>query len=82
MNDKSYVSAPQSGQYWHHTIGPKGKKVQLLTIGGVCVIGQWSGQLARTTKPGLRYYANIMWSIYASALSLYAMNSKKFLFAS
>lgn len=44
--DKSYIAAPPSQQGWRYEVPQhKGVKMQLLTIGGVCVIGEWYGEL-------------------------------------
>ena len=45
---KNYLTAPQSEQYWHRSLPVlRGKKMQLLTIGGICVVGQWYGDLGQ-----------------------------------
>lgn len=46
QNDKPFIAAPPSDQYWRYNLPDLcGKKMQLRTVGGVCVIGQWYGQL-------------------------------------
>ena len=50
-NNKSYVAAPQSGQVWTYAVpSQKNKKMQLLTIGNVCVYGHWYGELGEAFK--------------------------------
>ena len=44
-NDKYHLAAPQSEQYWRYEKGPKGVKIQLKTIGHICVLGFWYGEL-------------------------------------
>lgn len=46
-NADDYISGDMSQQYWRYTVAPAGKKVQLLTIGNVCVLGQWYGALGQ-----------------------------------
>lgn len=43
MSPKGYVAG--GGQPWIYEIAPLGQKVLLLTRGGVCVVGQWRGQV-------------------------------------
>ena len=43
---KSYVAAPKEEQGWRYSLPPhRGVKLQLRTIGNVCVIGHWYGNL-------------------------------------
>jgi hypothetical protein len=46
VNDKSYIAGDQNEQYWRREIpNRRSCKMQLLTIGGVCVLGHWVGEL-------------------------------------
>lgn len=43
---KTHVAAPPGDIYWRHERCPHGgAKVLLLTVGNVCVVGQWYGEL-------------------------------------
>jgi len=42
---QKYVAAPPGELYWRHEACPHpGSKVLLLTIGNVCITGQWFGK--------------------------------------
>lgn len=42
----TYIAAPPGEVYWRYERCPNpGAKVLLLTVHGVCVIGQWNGEL-------------------------------------
>ena len=45
MSPKGYVAG--GDQEYRYEVGPLGQKVLLLTIGGVCTIGQWSGSFGQ-----------------------------------
>lgn len=45
-NAKGYITAERGDIYWRYEVPPdRGAKVQLLTVGGVAVYGQWYGKL-------------------------------------
>lgn len=45
---KTHIAAQPGEIYWRHERCPHGgAKVLLLTIGGVCVVGSWYGELGR-----------------------------------
>ena len=44
---KTHYSAPIVEQFWHFGPPPTGKKLQLLTIGGVCVYGIFVGRMGQ-----------------------------------
>lgn len=45
---REYVAAPPGQVYWRREVCPhKGAKVLLLTIGGICITGTWSGALGQ-----------------------------------
>ncbi len=45
--DTNYVSAPLYRQEWHFSTPPAGRPLQLLTIGGICVVGNWCGKVGQ-----------------------------------
>lgn len=48
MRHLTYVAAQPGQVYWRKEVCPhKGAKVLLRTIGGVCVTGQWYGELGQ-----------------------------------
>ena len=47
----THISAPPGDIYWRYEVCPSlGANVLLLTIGGVCVSGQWYGPLGYAFK--------------------------------
>jgi len=45
---KDYIAAPPGDVYWRHEACPHlGKRVLLLTVGGVAIIGHWYGELGQ-----------------------------------
>lgn len=43
---REYVAAPPGELYWRHEKCPhRGAKVLLLTIGNVCIVGAWRGEV-------------------------------------
>lgn len=43
---KSYIAGPQNEQYWRYEVpAQRSVKMQLKTVGGVCVVGHWYGEL-------------------------------------
>ena len=42
---KNYITALPSGMSYRYTLPDKSGKMLLLTVGGVCVVGAWAGEL-------------------------------------
>lgn len=39
--------APMMNQQWHFSTPPAGRELQLLTICGICVLGNWCGKVGQ-----------------------------------
>ena len=43
---KTYIAAPPGELYWRYEACPqRGAKVLLRTIGNVCIVGEWRGEV-------------------------------------
>ena len=47
VEDTNYVAAPLQKQEWHFSTPPAGRPLQLLTIAGICVVGNWCGKVGQ-----------------------------------
>lgn len=47
IEEKSFATVPRMNQQWHFSAPPEGHELQLLTICGICVLGEWCGNVGQ-----------------------------------